>query len=843
MLKQLAHLLHIALRLTAVGTLFTFQLSCTPVEMTPDGTGLPHVKLSRPVHFSSVDGQDAVLAPGLYRVESSDTSDLQVTDSVSQARFHLRAEPTTHLESLENAVALTVPTGEDELHLLLLRPDKTGLEVVGTYSGVRSRGSSFKPVTQLQISQALATNVQIAGAPAPPILEEPLPNQILSTPRLRFNWRAGGGSPSTTHYELCITETGQTCAAGITYRWLEDAQRVAIPGGGSGIIIPSASTGTPITGTRYEVQLPPQYQAKRLEWFVRACGPGPARTGLGGSPQILCTSSASRQVTWAFAPPTLSRISQLQSSHRPVFDWSVVPATESYLFCISKPGVACPSQPTDTPHTMVVSTNRFTTQYIPADDWELIRFSGRTMHWTAAACSSSTGCVYQNSVGSHTFPAPPPSMIPTLSEPASGSSFVGRRVGFKWANVPNIQRYKLCVAPPGVECGASGSYEQFVFASTTAPDVYIPDRVTPGGTQTTLNWTVAACQTAERCAYQPMFRTITVSTMPVIRMVVLGDSVEWGQGLEEHKKFHTLIAERVSTLARVPITKEIFAHSGANIGWNDTGTGSTLHGEVPTSYPTIRQQLFSVPQSHNVDLVLLDGCINDLDVRKILNPTSSNKATLQYNISTYCHGHMKELLRNAGQRFPFANIVVTGYFPILSTETDLTGVAAALIGFGVVASPAFLSAIGLPAAVLSTPGALPALVAALVAAGVVKDDILDRAKTFHDESKKALRDAVTQIGIELGASHRFHFVDAGYGRANAMFTDEDHSWLYALTLPGLSAEDAGTAQEQARRRECTTDLFVCHRASLGHPNEKGARNYANEVNRVLSSTVLNPAQP
>ncbi|MDP1947336.1 MAG: SGNH/GDSL hydrolase family protein [Nitrospirota bacterium] len=418
----------------------------------------------------------------------------------------------------------------------------------------------------------------------------------------------------------------------------------------------------------------------------------------------------------------------------------------------------------------------------------------------------------------------------------------------------NIQRYKLCVAPPGIECGTSGSYEQFVFTSTTAPDIYIPDRLTPDNAQTTLNWTIAACLTAEHCVYQPAFRTITISTMPSIRMVVLGDSVVWGQGLVESKKFYNLIAERIRTLAGMPVSIEVLAHSGATLVLKDGRDFGPLHKEVPTSYPTIEQQLGPpadpnahdpIPNPRTVDLVLMGGCINDINVRNILNPTSFTKPTLQQYITTYCHLRMKEMLRKAGQRFPHANIVVTGYYPILSSETDLTGFAAALIGFGVVESPAFLSALGLPAAVFSAPGALPALVAALVATGVVKDDILDRAKIFHDDSKNALRDAVTQIGAELRASHRFHFVDAGYGRANAMFADR--SWLYGLSLPGLSAEDAGTGPEQARRVNChtnpETNQFICHRASIGHPNENGARNYANEAIRVLSSTVLNPAQP
>jgi hypothetical protein len=65
----------------------------------------------------------------------------------------------------------------------------------------------------------------------------------------------------------------------------------------------------------------------------------------------------------------------------------------------------------------------------------------------------------------------------------------------------------------------------------------------------------------------------------------------------------------------------VLAHSGATIGVGDTETADPVDGEVPTSYPTILQQcdLFTGLRD-KVDLVLMDGGMNDVDVTTILNP-------------------------------------------------------------------------------------------------------------------------------------------------------------------------------------------------------------------------------
>jgi hypothetical protein len=59
-----------------------------------------------------------------------------------------------HKEPIESRVALSVPNGEDEHHIVLLLPEGKGLDAGGTYSGLRSRGVSIAPLPMAQVQAA-----------------------------------------------------------------------------------------------------------------------------------------------------------------------------------------------------------------------------------------------------------------------------------------------------------------------------------------------------------------------------------------------------------------------------------------------------------------------------------------------------------------------------------------------------------------------------------------------------------------------------------------------------------------------------------------------------------------
>lgn len=138
----------------------------------------------------------------------------------------------------------------------------------------------------------------------------------------------------------------------------------------------------------------------------------------------------------------------------------------------------------------------------------------------------------------------------------------------------------------------------------------------------------------------------------------------------------------------------LLAHSGAIIGAqqpidvNDPDMG--IHGEIPRSQPTIRELVNMFPgDPQDVDLVLIDGCINDITSRWVALPeyiprdmvsgpiaisTKDLNMRLQFRqeISEICHDHLKGLLQEVARKFnnPETRIVVTGYYQAISDRTD-----------------------------------------------------------------------------------------------------------------------------------------------------------------------------
>ncbi|MBI3557921.1 MAG: SGNH/GDSL hydrolase family protein [Deltaproteobacteria bacterium] len=174
---------------------------------------------------------------------------------------------------------------------------------------------------------------------------------------------------------------------------------------------------------------------------------------------------------------------------------------------------------------------------------------------------------------------------------------------------------------------------------------------------------------------------VTSDSVPVVldtfNLIVLGDSIAWGQGLQENEKYSTLVARALSAkMGNIGVYKEVVAHSGAIIGGGPTDPGihtpegSALPGEVPTSYPTIIQQVdMVVTDSEAVDLVLLDGGINDVNIVEICNTLNLDLEQLDNKIRSACKDAMYTLLGLVLTKFPNARIVVTNYPTVVTPQT------------------------------------------------------------------------------------------------------------------------------------------------------------------------------
>ena len=178
----------VALGLLSVGVLWSGLAVCQEI---PAG---PSIKLERAVHFLSPDGTDTVLASGVYGVEAKDEKVINVTAINGGETITIQAGAGTHEEQLSGPAALAVTQEEDLFHLVLLMPGGKTLDALGTFSGVRTRGSMMAPLQPQQLSQLalrpvpLAAPALVQATPpmpqAPPILNVPLdvPPQLLTQP-------------------------------------------------------------------------------------------------------------------------------------------------------------------------------------------------------------------------------------------------------------------------------------------------------------------------------------------------------------------------------------------------------------------------------------------------------------------------------------------------------------------------------------------------------------------------------------------------------------------------------------------------------------------------------------
>jgi beta-glucosidase/6-phospho-beta-glucosidase/beta-galactosidase/lysophospholipase L1-like esterase len=322
-------------------------------------------------------------------------------------------------------------------------------------------------------------------------------------------------------------------------------------------------------------------------------------------------------------------------------------------------------------------------------------------------------------------------------------------------------------------------------------------------------------------------------------VVVFGDSVMWGQGLRESEKIHTRVIEGLTKRFPGRTVRLIgnSAHSGAIIGLKkdgsrDIGTPpnvtSGTRQEVNYSYPTILDQLDQFQgKADTIGLILLNGGINDVNVRTILPSINDNDLTRRTRQA--CYSDMKVLLAQALQKFPNAQIVVSGYYPIISEDTIPQNVKLFLEAHDLWPTVCLLMGIANPAGAV-TQGMFE----------LIRQRLAANCALFHTVSDSALAQAVDEVNRESAsqpkAARRVHVMSPNFDRENAVFT------MFSLLfgVDNVSAPVDPPQVRDGRIRACNeayaNDVVgcqVCCRASAGHPNPQGAQRYADEILAVL----------
>jgi hypothetical protein len=126
---------------------------------------VPTVEFTSILHFLTPSGEDVEVGPGVYQIEAAESWLKLVPEGESRsAAVLLEATPGTHDEMVtEPAVRLEgAAENPDVVHLGLLLANGTGLEAIGTKSGIRPRGLNFTFVQKPRRAKPLAARPKIS---------------------------------------------------------------------------------------------------------------------------------------------------------------------------------------------------------------------------------------------------------------------------------------------------------------------------------------------------------------------------------------------------------------------------------------------------------------------------------------------------------------------------------------------------------------------------------------------------------------------------------------------------------------------------------------------------------
>src|SRR5215831_268909 len=376
------------------------------------------------------------------------------------------------------------------------------------------------------------------------------------------------------------------------------------------------------------------------------------------------------------------------------------------------------------------------------------------------------------------------------------------------------------------------------------------------------------------------------------RMLVLGDSVMWGQGLAENNKFSHLVAqwicaERNGGVCPAPADVDLVveAHSGAvvivpqkngEIDKNENEKNEEClrepmplrcQGEVPYAYPTIVSQVdLAVRQyskraipAETIDLILVDGGINDYGAPKILLPFLGGNVADK--AEEHCHEPMKKLLTSAHAAFPNATIVVAGYFPLVSKDTHL--IATIFKTIKDVFPKQEVNSKDKQAIMESDPEEMKKASAKPKKASSIFETLPERSLKWRDASNKWLNKAVQEFNdAQTASGGKAAAIFAGVTFADENAYAASHSFLWQLGAKdatpfecpdfqgaiGALLQNLVVNDQQQAIRPCMCIRagrgddghgISCMRAGAFHPNVLGAQAYFEAIKKQLDSLRAN----
>jgi hypothetical protein len=156
-----------------LGVLANFVVGAAALHGATADADPARVTLTKSVHFTGVDGGDAMAAPAVYRVEKASDTALRLVGEGNQPDILIQAQPIQHEGKQYVPLSMVVASGADQIHVVMLAPGGAGLDAVGSYSGMRSRGLSPETLSPTAIRGAAlsspAATLQFLGTLPKPV--------------------------------------------------------------------------------------------------------------------------------------------------------------------------------------------------------------------------------------------------------------------------------------------------------------------------------------------------------------------------------------------------------------------------------------------------------------------------------------------------------------------------------------------------------------------------------------------------------------------------------------------------------------------------------------------------
>ena len=330
-------------------------------------------------------------------------------------------------------------------------------------------------------------------------------------------------------------------------------------------------------------------------------------------------------------------------------------------------------------------------------------------------------------------------------------------------------------------------------------------------------------------------------------MLVVGDSHISGQGLRENNKFYYLVKEwlqRDVFGASRQVNMKVKAHSGARIDLHGDelelmkkagdDVDKFLHPEANLSQPSILKQIDFARKEYetaeSVDLVMLSGSITDVLVANTINPFINEKKVLGL-IHKYCNESMFGLLELTTGTFPTALVVVIGYFPIISTKSDVNKITRYL--FKSVKFPHALQ-------FTLTNGLTKQFVK------IVRKKIALRSRMWVKESNREMREAIAKINAKFDTP-RVVFVESPITEDNCFGTRNALLWE-------TEKDNRPNDERYGERKEMCPKVFaelkhhhygkmairMCELAAVAHPNIEGSKAFSEVIKISLNQISGSP---